>query len=89
MLDGTSTEVPFPRLETLARALLLLGRPEQAAPHLQRLEQAGFVPLYPFPAVGHSVTDHPAGRDDSEASAQATVRAPSSREHTPGSMPTR
>jgi hypothetical protein len=89
LLDGAAAEVPFPRLDALVRALLLLGHPEQAAPHLQRLERAGFVPLYPFPKAGPTVTGHLAGRDDSQASAQSTGRAPSNREHTPGSMPTR
>ena len=45
-------DVPFSRLEPLARALLHLGDAAAAAPYLQRLAQAGFVPLQPFPAVG-------------------------------------
>jgi tetratricopeptide (TPR) repeat protein len=89
LLDGAAAEVPFPRLDTLVRALLLLGHSEQAAPHLQRLERAGFAPLYPFPEARRTVTDDPAGRDDFQASAQSTGRAASSRVHTSGSMPTR
>lgn len=85
LLDDAVTEVPFPRLDVLVRALLLLGQAEHAAPHLQRLERAGFVPLYPFPEAGRTV----AGRDDSQASAQSTGLASSSRVHTAESMPTR
>jgi len=89
LLDGAATEVPFPRLDALVRALLLLGHPEQAAPYMQRLERAGFVPLDPFPEAGRTVTDDLAGRDDFQSSAQSTGLAPSSRVHTSGSMPTR
>jgi tetratricopeptide (TPR) repeat protein len=89
LLGDAASEVPFPRLDTLVRALLLLGHPEQAAPHLRRLERAGFVPLSPFPEAVRNVGGDPAGRDDVQASAQSTGRAPSSREHTSGSMPTR
>jgi tetratricopeptide (TPR) repeat protein len=52
LATDAASEVPFPRLDTLVRALLLLGQPEQAAPHLRRLERAGYVPLRPFPDVG-------------------------------------
>ena len=85
LLDDAPTEVPFPRLDVLVRALLMLGHTELAAPHLQRLERAGFVPLYPFPEAGRTVT----GRDDSQARAQSTGLASSNRVHTSGSMPTR
>jgi tetratricopeptide (TPR) repeat protein len=89
LLDDAATEVPFPRLDVLVRALLLLGHAEQAAPHLRRLEQAGFVPLYPFPEAGRTVTGHDASRDNSHTSAQSTGLAPSNRAHTSESMPTR
>lgn len=54
LMEDTAAEVPFPRLDVLVRALLMLGHDEQAAPHLQRLERAGFVPLYPFPEGSHA-----------------------------------
>jgi eukaryotic-like serine/threonine-protein kinase len=89
VLDNAATEVPFPRLDVLVRALRLLGQAEPAASHLQRLERAGFVPLYPFPEVVRTVSGYPAGGADAPVSAQSTGRAPSSREQTSGSMPTR
>ena len=89
VLDDAATEVPFPRLDVLVRALLLLGQAERAAPHLQRLERAGFVPLHPFPEAEPTVSGYPAGGADAPASAHSTGRAPSSREQTPGSTPTR
>lgn len=52
LLAGVGAEVPFPRLDALIRALLLLGQPAEAAPHLQRLERAGYVPPRPFPDGG-------------------------------------
>lgn len=54
LMEDAAAEVPFPRLDVLVRALLMLGHAEQAAPHLQRLERTGFVPLYPFPEVSHA-----------------------------------
>jgi tetratricopeptide (TPR) repeat protein len=89
LLDDAKTEVPFPRLDVLVRALLLLGHADQAAPHLRRLEQAGFVPLYPFPEAGRTLTGHTASRENPQASAQSTGLASSNRVHTSGSMPTR
>ncbi len=89
LLDDVKTEVPFPRLDVLVRALLLLGHADQAAPHLRRLEQAGFVPLYPFPEAGRTLTSQTASRENSQASAQSTGLASSNRAHTSGSMPTR
>ncbi len=44
--------LPFERLDPLVRTLLLLDRAEEARPHQQRLNAAGYVPLRPFPAAG-------------------------------------
>jgi tetratricopeptide (TPR) repeat protein len=59
LLAGVVAEVPFPRLDALVRALLLLGQHDQAAPHLQRLERAGYVPLYPLPDGGQTLSPIP------------------------------
>lgn len=47
-LLANSGDIPFPRLDPLVRALLALGRHAEAAPHRQRLDNAGYVPLDPF-----------------------------------------
>jgi len=49
LLMDAAPEVPFARLDPLVRTLRLLGQPAEAAPHVQRLERAGYVPLRPFP----------------------------------------
>ncbi len=59
LLADARTDVPFPRLDTLVRALLLLGQRDQATPHLQRLERAGYVPLQPFPGAGQALSPIP------------------------------
>lgn len=41
--------VPFERLDTLVRTLHHLGRDEDIAEHLERLDAAGYVPLQPWP----------------------------------------
>jgi tetratricopeptide (TPR) repeat protein len=43
-----SSVLPFERLEPMVRALQHLGRVSDAQPHLQRLADAGYVPLRPF-----------------------------------------
>jgi len=52
LLTDATPEVPFARLDPLVRTLLLLDQPAEAAPHVQRLERAGYVPLRPFPGGG-------------------------------------
>ena len=42
--------LPFGRLDPLVRVLQHLGLGDAARPHLERLEQAGYVPMQPFPA---------------------------------------
>jgi hypothetical protein len=59
LLADARTDVPFPRLDTLVRALLLLGQRDQATPHLQRLARAGYVPLQPFPDAGQALSPIP------------------------------
>ena len=49
LADRKSADITFGRLDTLARALLSLGRSADATPLLQRLESAGYVPLTPWP----------------------------------------
>ena len=50
LLADTANPTPFARLEPLARALHHLGHDDQAQQHRQRLADAGFVPLRPWPA---------------------------------------
>jgi hypothetical protein len=50
LLTDAAPEVPFARLDPLVRTLRLLDQPAEAAPHVQRLERAGYVPLRPFPS---------------------------------------
>ncbi len=45
-------ELPFARLDLLVRVLQYLGLGDAARLHLERLEQAGYVPMQPFPASG-------------------------------------
>jgi hypothetical protein len=52
LLAEAEPEIPFSRLDPLVRVLLHLGDASAAAPLQQRLAQAGFVPLQPFPAGG-------------------------------------
>ena len=52
LLTDAAPEVPFGRLDPLVRTLRLLDQPAEAAPYLQRLERAGYVPLRPFPGGG-------------------------------------
>lgn len=49
MLADSDDPIPFLRLDPLVRALLALGRDAEAAPHLLRLDAAGYVPLQPWP----------------------------------------
>ena len=51
LLSDAATPLPFARLDPLVRALQQLGQTAQAAPHRQRLDAAGYVPLRPFPEV--------------------------------------
>ena len=55
LLTDAAPEVPFGRLDPLVRTLRLLDQPAEAAPYLQRLERAGYVPLRPFPGGGQPV----------------------------------
>jgi hypothetical protein len=43
--------LPFGRLDPLVRVLQYLGLGDAARPYLERLEQAGYVPMQPFPAA--------------------------------------
>lgn len=54
LLGDTATPLPFSRLDPLVRALQYLGQISEAAPHRQRLDAAGYVPLQPFP-VGERI----------------------------------
>jgi tetratricopeptide (TPR) repeat protein len=54
LLTDAAPEVPFGRLDPLVRTLRLLDQPAQAAPYVQRLERAGYVPLRPFPGGGQA-----------------------------------
>lgn len=49
LLADAATPVPFGRLDPLVRALHHLDQTDEAAPHRQRLDAAGYVPLQPFP----------------------------------------
>lgn len=51
LLTDAATPVPFGRLDPLIRAMSALGQTAEAAPHRQRLDTAGYVPLQPFPPV--------------------------------------
>lgn len=66
LLQQGSTDVPFPRLESLARALAALDQVEQAEPLMRRLQAADYVPLQPFPdsllAVAHQAAPPAPGR---------------------------
>ena len=50
LLADADKGMPFERLDALVRVLHLLGQHAEAAPHRQRLDAAGYVPLQPFPA---------------------------------------
>jgi len=45
------SELPFGRLDPLVRVLQYLGLGDAARRHRERLEQAGYVPMQPFPAA--------------------------------------
>ncbi len=49
LLAEAGDQIPFERLDSLARNLYFLGLTEQAQPHVERLEVAGYVPLHPWP----------------------------------------
>ena len=51
LLTDAATPVPFGRLDPLIRAMHALGQTDEVAPHRQRLDTAGYVPLQPFPPV--------------------------------------
>ncbi len=51
LLSDAQTPLAFGRLDPLVRALRLLGQSTEAAPYVQRLDAAGYVPLQPWPAV--------------------------------------
>lgn len=51
LLTDAAIPVPFGRLDPLIRAMYALGQNAAAAPHRQRLDTAGYVPLQPFPPV--------------------------------------
>jgi tetratricopeptide (TPR) repeat protein len=51
LLADAATPLPFARLDPLVRALQQLGQSAEAAPHRQRLDAAGYVPLRPFSDV--------------------------------------
>jgi hypothetical protein len=53
----TQSAVPFDRLDPLVRALRLLGRGAEAAPYLQRLTTAGYVPLQRWPDAAGTLAD--------------------------------
>lgn len=56
LLADTADPVPFAHLDPLVRALQHLGRDEQAQPLRQRLADAGYKPLRPWPvpaAIAH------------------------------------
>lgn len=50
LVADTVGPMPFTRLDPLVRVLIALGLGDEAAPHQQRLNAAGYVPLQPFPA---------------------------------------
>lgn len=52
LVADAEPEVPFNRLELLVRTLQWLGQDREAAPYLQRLSAAGYVPLRAWPAPG-------------------------------------
>lgn len=54
LLEGTQGTASFERNEPLARVLIALGRPEEAAIHRKRLGDAGYVPLRPWPDAGQN-----------------------------------
>ena len=49
LVAGSKQEVAFDRLDLLVRTLQWLGQGSEAAPYLQRLDAAGYVPLRPWP----------------------------------------
>ncbi|WHZ20509.1 MAG: hypothetical protein OJF55_002658 [Rhodanobacteraceae bacterium] len=64
LIAGSKPEVAFDRLDTLVRALLLLGRSNEATPYLQRLTAAGYVPLQPWPEAAKTLAGTHAQRTD-------------------------
>jgi hypothetical protein len=49
--NDAAAGIPFGRLDPLVRTLYHLGQDGEAAPHRQRLDAAGYVPLQPFPTT--------------------------------------
>ncbi|HEX5961419.1 MAG TPA: TIR domain-containing protein [Rhodanobacteraceae bacterium] len=64
LVADSKQKIAFNHLDLLVRVLLLLGRGTEAAPHLQRLTAAGYVPLRPWP-----VTPDPLARNKPPARA--------------------
>jgi hypothetical protein len=56
LMADAGPDIPFSRLDPLVRVLSHLGDASAAAPFQQRLAQAGFVPLQPFPTGGGAGT---------------------------------
>ncbi|MDE2464549.1 MAG: hypothetical protein KGO02_12645, partial [Alphaproteobacteria bacterium] len=57
LVPTSQPEIPFDRLDLLVRVLQRLGRASEAAPYLQRLTAAGYVPLYPWPDATSALAD--------------------------------
>jgi tetratricopeptide (TPR) repeat protein len=57
LVTTSQPEIPFDRLDLLVRVLQRLGRASEAAPYLQRLTAAGYVPLYPWPDATSALVD--------------------------------
>ncbi|MHB8911874.1 MAG: TIR domain-containing protein, partial [Lysobacter sp.] len=55
LLADTAPSVPFGRLDPLVRVMRHLDQIAEAAPHLQRLDAASYMPLRPWPATTTAV----------------------------------
>lgn len=51
LLQSKEEPLPFARLDPLVRALVALRQTREAASHRKRLEEAGYVPLQPWPTI--------------------------------------
>ncbi|TAM96790.1 MAG: TIR domain-containing protein, partial [Rhodanobacteraceae bacterium] len=60
LVADSKPEVAFGRLDLLVRTLQSLGQDGEAAPYLQRLNAAGYVPLRPWPGKAAPVAGVPA-----------------------------
>ncbi|MBN8737156.1 MAG: TIR domain-containing protein [Xanthomonadales bacterium] len=70
LITDSPPVIPFDRLDLVVRVLQRLGRGSEAAPYLQRLTAAGYVPLYPWPDAASTLADTNHGRRTSGLNAR-------------------